>query len=400
MRHKLRDDMSSKILSIAAALLITCTIQAHTVTQTIIIKKGDTLASIFEQQGLSAATLEAATAPSIAKNYLEHIRPRQTLIFTKDNNTLNQLIFPFDRESTLTINKTDAGFKANIDNKPVSIKLEYKSATIKHSFAQAANNAGLSAPLSQQLINIFQGSINFRHNIKPGDHFGILFQEYYVDGKKDHPGDIIVSEFTNKHKTYKAIRYTYPKNHTGYYTPDGHGVQPLFLSAPLHYKRISSHFTYHRFDPYLKVWRPHLGVDYAAPIGTPIKSIGEGRIIFRGKDHGYGNAIIIRFSRKYEALYGHMERFAHKQHTGSHVHRGEVIGYVGSTGWSTGPHLHFGMYVYGKARDPLKMKFPGGHPVPAAFMQSYLAYANNILDRFNLYQGPELAQNGNTNIQN
>ena len=209
----------------------------------------------------------------------------------------------------------------------------------------------------------------------------------------------MVAEFINKGQTHYAVRYTYPKNHTGYYTLDGRGVQPLFLRKPVHYKRISSYFTYRRMDPYLHVMRPHLGVDFAAKRGTPIHSIGNGRVIFCGRDHGYGNAVVIRYSRKYKTLYGHMEKFAKGLHTGQFVKRGQIIGYIGSTGWSTGPHLHFEMYVYGIPRNPLKMSFPGGKSIPASYSKRYLAYAHKMLNRFNLYQSAGFAENGSTKFK-
>ena len=203
--------------------------------------------------------------PPISHDILTKIKPGQQLTLHIQNNKLQQLIFPFNHISTLYLNSTKAGFSANIESKPVTIAPEYKGATINSTLDDAMIRAGVPQRLYHQLTELFQGSINFKHDIKHGDHFGILFQEYYIDGKKDHPGDILVAEFKNKDKTYKAIRYTYPRNHTGYYTSDGRGVEPLFLSRPVkHYKRISSYFTHHRMDPYLHVMRPHLGVDYAA----------------------------------------------------------------------------------------------------------------------------------------
>ena len=365
--------------------------KAHHVT----VQSGDTLASIFHKLHLSAATLEAVTAASLADTHLKNIHPGQTLSFYIDKHQqLQQLIFPFDNTSTLYISATKTGYTTDIKSKPVTIAIKYRSGTIVHSLAESTARAGLNLSLYNQLIEIFQGEIDFKHGIRHGDHFSILYQEYYIDGKKDHAGDIVAAEFINHGKTYKAVHYTYPKNHTGYYTPNGHGVQSLFLKTPVHYKRISGFFTYHRLDPYLHVMRPHLGIDYAAPRGTPIHSIGNGEIIFRGRDHGYGNAVLIRYSRKYKTLYGHMERFAKGQRVGQRVKRGEVIGYIGSTGWSTGPHLHFEIYVYGVPKNPLKMKFPGGGSIPKSYLQDYLVYAHKTLERMNLYQGPELAENG------
>lgn len=359
------------------------------------IKKGDTLASIFEHLHLSAATLEEVTASSLANDHLQDIRPGQTISFNiAPHHQLQQIIYPYNNDSTLYIDSSAHGYTAEVKSKPVTIALEYKQGVIHHTLEQAASQAGLNSLLYHQLVSIFQGSVDFKHGLRRGDSFAILHQEYYIDGHKDHSGKIVAAEFINQNHKHYAINYTYPKNHSGYYTLDGHGVQPLFLKAPVHYKRISSFFTYRRMDPYLHVMRPHLGIDYAAPEGTPIHSIGNGRVIFCGRDHGYGNAVVIRYSRKYKTLYGHMEKFAKGLHSGELVKRGQVIGYIGSTGWSTGPHLHFEMYVYGRPRDPLKMSFPGGESIPASYSKRYLAYAHKMLNRFNLYQNAGFAENG------
>lgn len=363
----------------------------------ITVKAGDTLASIFDRYHLSAATLEAVTASKVAAKQLTAIQPGDslTLHITKDHH-LTQLIYPFNHESTLVITPAHGGYQTSVESKPVTIALQYKSGVVKQSLDQASHDAGLTLPMLHQLEDIYQGTINFKH-IKHGDHFAVIYQEYYVDGQKDHPGDIMAATLTTGGHTYPAIRYTYPKNHTGYFTPHGDSLKPSFLRIPVpHYKRISSHFTYRRFDPYLHVWRPHLGVDFAAPIGTPIVSIGRGKVIFEGKDHGYGNAIIIRFNKKYKALYGHMHAFAKHVHRGDTIQRGQVIGYVGSTGWSTGPHLHFGLFVNGIARDPLSYQLPRDDAIPASYAKRYHVYAQKMLHKLNLFQQAELAQHGHT----
>lgn len=371
--------------------------QAHTTT----VKKGDTLASIFDHLHLSAATLEEVTASSEAATHLASIRPGQKITFNiSPHHELQQIIYPYNNESTLYVSSSAHGYHSEIKSKPVTIALSYKAGVVHHSFKAAALRAGLSLDLYNRLITIFEGTVDFKHGIHKGDRFAILYQEYYIDGHKEHSGKIVMAQFINSGKTHYAFRYTYPKNHTGYYTLNGHGVEPLFLKRPVqHYKRISSFFTYHRMDPYLHIMRPHLGIDFAAKRGTPIHSIGNGRVIFCGRDHGYGNAIVIRYSRKYKTLYGHMEKFAKGMHVGELVQRGQIIGYIGSTGWSTGPHLHFEMYVNGVPRDPLKLSFPGGEPVPASYSKRYLTYAHKMLNRFNLYQSAGFAENGSTKLK-
>lgn len=356
--------------------------------------QGDNLTKLFKKHHLPLADLRSILKNDQAQHYLTRIKPGEILHYQKTNNNhLLTLIYPINAIKKLVLSKQNEAYKASFETLPLTEKLVYKNGTVTHSLGAAAHQAGLSTQQLIQLKSIFAGSINLEKHARRGDHFSLLSQEYYLKQKKYRNGDIVAANYTHHGKEYQAIRYTYPKNHTGYYTKTGHGVEPLFLSAPLHYRRISSFFTYHRLDPYLHVMRPHLGVDYAAPRGTPVRALGDGKVVFCGRDNGYGNAIIIRFNRKYKALYGHLQRFASHLKTNQFVHKGQIIGYVGSTGWSTGPHLHFSMYVYGVSKDPLQLKFPGGKSIPKSYLKPYRAYANKILAQLSLYEGPEFAEN-------
>lgn len=359
----------------------------------ITIHQGNSLLQIFKRQHISYHKLQNILKQPLAKKYLTKIKPGQQLYFHFDHqHNLIQLKFPFSQSSTLLINQKKNNYQSKLINKPMKIVLSYKSAIIHHTLAEAAQHAGLTHDLYSQLVTIFRNTINFSRNIRRGDHFSILYQEYYVNGKKFHPGKIVVAEFVNRGKIYQAIRFSYPKNHTGYYKPDGHSTEALLSLPPLKYNHISSYFTYHRLDPVLHLIRPHLGIDYAAPYGTPVKSIGNGKIILAGRDDGYGKAVMIRYSRKYKALFAHLEHFAKNIKTGNYVKKGQVIGYVGSSGWSTGPHLHFGLFVYGIPRNPLKLKFQSPI-IPKSHLPQFFAQAKELLRQLNLFAGPEFAEN-------
>lgn len=344
------------------------------------VKKGDTLTHIFSRFHISYNEVKKILAEPHAKKYLGRLYAGQTFYLHIDH-TKKQIFlkYPINRDETLYVYRSHQVYKTDIIKKPMTTALLYRSGVIHHSFSTATRQAGLTYKMRSQLSNIFAGSIHFGRNLQPGDHFSILYKEYYLNGKKVRAGNIIAASFTNRGKTYEAIRFTYPHNHTGYYTPQGRGVEPLFLKAPLKYKRISGHFTFHRYDPILHIVHPHLGIDYAAAYGTPIKSIGDGEVIYRGRKGGYGNAVVIRYNRKYRALYGHMYRIATHLRIHEHVHKGQVIGYVGSSGWSTGPHLHFEMYAYGIPRNPLKIKFTGGKTIPRSYLKQFRQRAKTLL---------------------
>jgi len=359
------------------------------------VRRGDTLAGIFSRLKIKQSDLLLVLK---SDKRIVMLHPGQTIYIKIDNkHDLQALKYSLNTVKTLELTRQNDQFVTNIKKKPETTALSFKSVVIHHSLIKAAKEAGLTTKIVHQLEKIFGGSINFSRDIRAGDRFSILYQEYYVDGKKIRNGNIMAAEFTNQGKTYKALRYTYPMNHSGYYTPNGHGVEPLFLRKPLHYKRISSRFSYRRMDPVVHKLRPHLGVDFAAPSGTPIKSVGDGRIIFIGRDDGYGNAIRIRYGRHYVALYAHMRRFAKNMRIHKYVRKGEVIGYVGETGWATGPHLHFGFYVNGIAKNWLAMKLPTGAPVPRHYKNQFETLSKRLLAELQLYQDTELAAN-NTKI--
>ena len=358
----------------------------------ITVKRGDTLYKIFKNHDIPYSTLKKVLAQPDAKKYLSQLHPGESFYLHNDPQAQQMEIkYPINGEKTLYLYSDQGKISSHLDSKKLTKHLLYKEATISHSFAETAHNAGLTHAQTYQLSKIFEGNVNFSRDIRPGDHFSILYDEYYLHDKKQRPGYILAATFTNRGKTYTALRFTYPHHHTGYYTPNGRGVEPLFTMHPVKYTRISSYFTMHRYDPVLHIVHPHLGIDFAAPIGTPIKSIGDGKVIYHGWKGGYGKAVVIRYSKKYKTLYGHMSHFAKNLRNGQSVKKGQVIGYIGSSGWSTGPHLHFEMYVYGIPRDPLKMKFISGKPIPKSYLPAFHEKADAMLAYLKMYQGQEFA---------
>lgn len=211
----------------------------------------------------------------------------------------------------------------------------------------------------------------------------MLYSEYDLNNQKVKDGAIIAATINNHNNAITAVEYT--RNHSKqYYQPNGKAMEPLFLKYPLTFTRISSPFSMHRMDPIRHVVAPHLGVDLAAPIGTPIKSIGDGTVIFEGWSHGFGRTIIITYGKHMRGLYAHMNRFA--SNLPEHVKKGQVIGYVGQSGWATGPHLHLGIYIDGTAVDPLKLKIPSSAPIPDNLMDDFIAQRDKKLEQLHSLQ--------------
>lgn len=352
-----------------------------------VVKPGGSLNSVFKRANIPYDQLDKIMELGVVKAHLSRILPKQKIyIYQSKQHQLLKLKTQINNNQILLIERDNNKYLATLTSIPYTSKDAFKEITIHHSLLEAAKRNGIPKSMYQQLVTIFQGEINFSRQLRAGAKLAIVYKEYYLHGKKNHPGNILIAVLDNKGKVYRAIRFTYPRHHTGYYLPSGAGVKPLFTIPPLKYKFISSYFTYHRMDPILHKIRPHLGIDYAANYGTPIHSIGNGKVIFAGKDDGYGNAVIIRYSKKYKALYGHMEKFAKGLHVGERVKEGEVIGYVGSSGWSTGPHLHFELYVYGTPRDPLKMHFPKQKYIPRSYTKQFHETARKLMDELQAYE--------------
>ena len=356
----------------------------------IIVQKGDSLATIFTRLEVKQHDLL-----QIVKQHklLATLHPHQILYFQiKLPHQLIILKYPLSTVKTSVIIREGNHFTKKISRNPVLTTLVYKTFAIYHYCNRDAKKAELTARVLYELRTIFRGKADFSHNLRQSDRLSLIYQEKRVDGKKCYNGGIVAVEFIHQGKVNQVVRYTYPMQHTVYYTTDGQGVEARFLHTPLHYKRISSHFSYHRFDPVLHRIHPHLGIDFAANIETPIRSIGEGNVIFIGKDGGYGKTVKIEYGRHYVALYGHMSRFE-KIKLHELVRKGQIIGYVGKSGWATGPHLHFGFYVDGRPRDWLAMKPPIDQSVPHNYEKSFLATVKQLFTELHLHQDVRLATN-------
>ena len=235
------------------------------------------------------------------------------------------------------------------------------------------------------LAGIFGWDIDFALDIRQGDSFTVMYEELLLDGEKVGDGNIIAAEFINDDRTYRAYRYTDSKEKTEYYSPDGKSMRKPFMRTPVDLARISSRFNLRRKHPVLNKIRAHKGVDYAAATGTAIKATGDGKVVHRGRKGGYGNTIILRHGNTYTTLYAHMSKYARKTGVGSRVKQGQIIGYIGSTGLATGPHLHYEFRVNGVHRNPLKVKLPSAKPLPESEMGRFQTSIQPLIVQLDAY---------------
>ncbi|SDU55168.1 M23 family metallopeptidase [Desulfobacula phenolica] len=337
-----------------------------------IVKHGDTASSLLNKY-LPLQTIYEISRRSSDGFTLAHIRKGQPYkIILKENNLVG-FEYEIDKNDRLVIQKNKDIF--SIDQVPIEydVILEMVSSTITSSLFEAVKKSGEGIQLALSLSDIFAWDIDFIRDIQPGDQFKILVEKRYRNGKSAGYGQIHAAFFTNNGTLFKAFLHKDSKGIPGYYDENGNSLQKAFLKAPLAFSRISSKFTKKRMHPILKEYRSHPGVDYAAPKGTPIKTVGDGVITQIGYNKGMGNYINIRHYNGYITSYNHMSKFAKGMKQNKQVLQGDVIGYVGMTGYATGPHLDFRMKKNGKLIDPLKHRPPSEKPVNPDEMDRFLA---------------------------
>lgn len=352
--------------------------------QTATVKSGDNLSLLFDRNNLSPQELYKVTSNKTATKQLKRLFPGDEIKLRIDENKLTELSYKFDLGKSLHMVRNEDSFDVEIIERPLEYRNAQATATIDDSLFLSAQAAGLSDKLTMELAGIFGWDIDFALDIRQGDNFAVVYEEVFLDGEKVRDGNIVAATFTNRSKSFEAIRYTDSNNRTDYYSADGHSMRKAFLRTPVDFSRISSRFNLKRKHPVLNRIRAHKGVDYAASRGTPIKATGDGKIIHRGKKGGYGNTVIIQHGSSYSTLYAHMSNYARGIRAGSRVKQGQTIGYVGSSGLATGPHLHYEFRLNGSVRNPLTVKLPDAHPLSKEFLTDFKQQANQVMANLKL----------------
>jgi len=360
--------------------------------QTVTVHRGDTLAAIFQRQGLSSQLLHAMVNAGGPAGDLARLHPGNELRFAyAEDGTLNALHYSIGRTRTLAIERQADGFTAALHEHPVERRITHASGTIDSSLYLSGREAGLSDNLIMGLAEIFAWDVDFALDIRQGDHFTLLYEEQWLDGEKLRDGAILAAEFINRGRVVRAVRFTDPDGNSNYYTPEGLSMRKAFLRSPVDFRRISSRFQRERWHPVLGKKRPHRGVDYAAAIGTPIKASGDGRITFRGRKGGYGNTVVIEHGGRYTTLYAHLSKFRGGLRSGSRVKQGQIIGYVGQTGLATGPHLHYEFRVHGVHRNPLTVELPNADPIPSRYEAEFRNQSQRLLAQLDVVKRTRVA---------
>lgn len=352
-------------------------------------QRGDTLAALFGRLGIATEdSRRLVRTPS-----MRFLRPGDVVAARVGaEGELRELSYQPARELLMVIERTADGFRAEQRPAPLRTATLMRTGVVQSSLFAATDAASVPDAVALQIADIFAGEVDFHRDLRGGDRFSVVYEQHYLGGRAVHAGRVLAAEFVNQGRALRAVQYaTARRGGGGYYAPDGSNLRKEFLRSPLEYTRISSGFGMRR-HPFQRSWRAHTGIDYAAPTGTRVRAAGDGVVDFAGVKGGYGRAVVLRHRGQYATLYAHLSRLAPGIQRGKRVAQGDIIGHVGSTGWATGPHLHYEFQISGRARNPYAIAMPAGEPVPAAELPAFRQHAEPIVARLELLAAIPLAQ--------
>jgi murein DD-endopeptidase MepM/ murein hydrolase activator NlpD len=354
------------------------------------VPKGENFTAALQKFGLSAEEAASASAAAQQAFNLRQVRAGNTITVGRSvEGTLREINYKIDADRMLKIVPQDRGFTALVEEIPSKTEVAAVTGRVDDSLFNAVEDAGESAELAMRLAQIFGYDLDFYTDPRKGDTFRIILEKKkYAKGQMAGYGNILAAEYENAGRKYRALLFHDPAGRPAYYSADGKSLQKAFLRSPLKFGApVTSHFNRARFHPILKTYRPHMGTDYGAPVGTPVQTIGTGRVVFAGRKGGEGNMVQVAHSNGYETMYFHLSRMFVR--SGERVEIGKTIGLVGSTGLSTGPHLDFRILQKGQYKNFERLGLPPSDPISKKNLPEFAAVREKWLP---LLTNPELIQ--------
>jgi len=346
------------------------------------IRSGQNLSDILMTKGIPMTKIDEISKKSILTFDLRKMKVNNPYYFfmnKKNTSKVEYFIYEINPVDYVVYDLSDS-LRIYREKKPMITLMKTASGVITSSLWKTLESQALDPNLAISLNEIYQWNIDF-YGLQKGDKFRVVYEENFVYGKSIGIGRIFAAQFFHAKEDFYAFRFT-QDNEDGYFDDKGQSLKKAFLKAPLKFSRISSVFSASRFHPVLKIYRPHFGVDYAAPTGTPVVSIGEGTVVAKGyQAAGGGNFLKIKHNSVYTTSYMHLNGFASGISQGVRVHQGQLIGYVGSTGLASGPHLDFRVFFNGSPMDPLKVKSEPGLPVDKKYMTAYTIHCDSMMNK-------------------
>lgn len=352
--------------------------------RSVTIRSGDSLARLFAREGLSAGELHRIMHSGAAAAHLTRVHPGQQVEFVlRPDGSIQSLVLAIDRLERIEIQRERDGrsFRATHHRREPEIRSRFTEGVIDSNLFLAGKKARLTDSQIMELAAIFQWDIDFVLDIRQGDQFRVLYETRHLDDEQIGTGSILAAEFLNQGRRHVALRYVDSEGDADYYTPTGLPMRKAFLRAPVEFTRISSFFNPRRLHPVTRTVRPHRGIDYAAPRGTPVLAAGDGRIVRARRHRANGNFVVIQHGETYETKYLHLNGFGRGIREGGKVRQGQVIGYVGSTGLATGPHLHYEFLVNGVHHNPRTVPLPKAQPIAVTERPRFDEASRPLLER-------------------
>jgi len=345
-------------------------------------QRGETLPGLLSRLGVS----DTEIGKLARLRSLQLLRPGMLVrAEVTSAGSLRTLRFLSGREAMMQIVADGETYRAAEYPAPIESRVSMRSGVIRSSLFAATDLAGIPDAVGMQIAEIFGGDVDFYRDLRKGDHFAVVYEEQHLAGLPVGTGRVLAAEFTNQGRTYRAVYFG-----KGYYTPEGKNLRKTFLRAPLAFSRVSSGFGM-RKHPLHKNWAAHKGIDYAAPAGTRVRATADGVVDYAGPKGGYGNVVILRHAGQYSTVYAHLSRLAPGVKRGVRLAQEDPIGFVGQTGWATGPHLHYEFRVGGEARNPFTIAMPSAQPVAAQEMPAFRSQASAYISQLELVANSNLA---------
>jgi len=386
-------DITPEIITEALALpALTNSSGTGTFERESVVQSGDTLNHTLSRLKIDDLEIQRLLGTDAVRELASSIRAGKRIqATTTQEGQLVSIKFERNDAPALTIRKQGDSFITEESSDLLETRVVMRSGRILSSLYGATDSAGIPDKIADRMAETFSTSLDFREDLRRGDTFSVIYTVNYRNGEPVSAGQLLAAEYVNAGKPYRAVLYRDPLGREAYYTPEGESLKKGFLRSPLEFSRVTSSFSNSRKHPVYGFHRAHTGVDFGAPTGTRVKATGDAVVKFAGRKGGYGNLVILRHSNGYETYYAHLSKFAAGLRSGSPVSQGQVIAYVGSTGASTGPHLHYEVRIAGRPQNPMAIKLPGAPPLATAQRARFMEQTSNWSDKLALLRGTNLA---------
>lgn len=389
---KTSDLTTETIIEAIALPALAASSQAGTFEREGLIQSGDTLASALARLNIDNAEIQRLLADESVRELASSVRAGKRIqATTSQDGQLQTVSFERGDAPALTLNRAGEDFVAQESSELLETRVVMRSGRILSSLYGATDSAGIPDKIADQMAETFSTSLDFREDLRRGDTFSVIYTVNYRNGEPVSTGKLLAAEYVNGDKPYRAVLFRDASGREDYYTPEGESLKKGFLRSPLEFSRVTSSFSNSRKHPVYGFHRAHTGVDFGAPTGTRVRATSDATVTFAGRKGGYGNLVILRHSNGYETYYAHLSAFGPNTRTGRSVDQGQVIAYVGSTGASTGPHLHYEVRIAGRPQNPMAIKLPGAAPLSVAQRANFLKQTTDWSDRLVMLRGTNLA---------